>query len=206
MVVFVRKILAREILISVGLIFILLMCWIGCLGFNLIQDMRLDNNINQKMELLNSDAKKLELVKLKERSNLLMELDPINYPKYYDLIWKEWEHYSDVDSVDYLWSDHINVNGLLKLQMLGIGNASELNEFIIRTRITELERVELNDINERIEVLNFERTQFLSKYDRNDIIDLLWKVGWISSVFVFGLRYAYYVISWSIRELFKSNV
>ena len=90
MVVFVRKILAREILISVGLIFILLMCWIGCLGFNLIQDMRLDNNINKKMELLNSDAKKLELVKLKERSNLLMELDPINYPKYYDLIWKEW--------------------------------------------------------------------------------------------------------------------
>jgi hypothetical protein len=135
-----------------------------------------------------------------------MELDPINYPKYYDLIWKEWEHYSDVDSVDYLWSDHINVNGILKLQMLGIGNASELNEFIIRTRITELERVRLNDINERIQSLNFERTQFLSKYDRNDIIDLLWKVGWISSIFVFGLRYAYYVISWSIRELFKSNV
>jgi len=201
-----RKIFAREILISFVLIFFLLMCWIGCLGFNLIQDLRLDNNINQKMELLNSDAKKLELFKLKNRSNLLMELDPINYPKYYDLIWKEWEHYSDVDSVDYLWSDHINVNGILKLQMLGIGNASELNEFIIRTRITELERVRLNDINERIQSLNFERTQFLSKYDRNDIIDLLWKVGWISSIFVFGLRYAYYVISWSIRELFKSNV
>lgn len=154
------------------------------------------------MELLYSDAKKVELIKLKERSKMLTELDPLNGPKKYDLFWRKLEHYSDVDSLDYVWSNPLNIDLISKFRMLGIGTASELNEFIIRTRITDLERAESDKINMQIQSLNYEKTRILSKLDRNEIIDLMLMLGLVSSISVFGLRYAYYIISWCTRVLF----
>jgi len=198
----IKKIIAREILFGFSIILFCLLCWVGCLGFNLIQEWRVERNREEVRMIIDSDLKRSLMLKLTKRRDFILMVDPGAIDRF-ELIWTKLESRSDKDSIQYYWDTRWSDLTLGKIREFGIYNAVELDDFIKNTKITDAEVNQNLIMNQKVEVLNSQKAKILSIgiLTKGEISDFLLYATSIYSFIVFGIRYSIYILRWSIKTI-----
>jgi hypothetical protein len=204
-----KKTIAREFL------YFLISCAIGIITFtatyisNTIKKNQIQNieaKIFDKKNISDSLSKQFKN-KIDNQSWFYVEFNNkvSNHYKSYEKLWKRLENLSLNDSVEYKWNNHWEKSLINFNNEMGFKNPKEFNNFIIKNSLTKNEKY-IKDLSTKIELeimtLYKSKKQIINKIHPPEIQSEYGKLAIIISLIIlFGLRYLYYSVKWSLKIL-----
>jgi hypothetical protein len=204
----IRKIIAREFLISMGVIFIALLVVLYANVSNYFNNSRLEtqsHQIEKKIEHAKSLSKPYDL------KNESQSVFYSSFESQYDLnitkdeFWGGLENLAKKDSIEYFWNKVWDAEQINSIKDAGFGNPQELRNFILEYSLDEQEISNYNKAKklyyEADSLRNYNSEISSMLHNDSEIQDLVYFTIIVSIIIFFAFRYLYYAIVWSIKTL-----
>ena len=204
-----KKIIAREFLYLLISFFIGIIVLIGIYISNTIKKNQIQNieaNIIYKKNLSDSLSKQFKY-KSNNQSWFYEKFNSkvSNHYKSYDKLWERLENLSLEDSIEYKWNNYWDKSLISFNNEMGFNNPKEFNDFIAKNSLTKNDKYnkELSTkIGIEITILEKSKIQIINKIFAPQIQSEYGKLAIIISLTIlFGIRYLYHTIKWSVRIL-----
>ena len=200
-----KKIIAKEFLILILSIFIGLICYISIYPYNYLKQSKINDLANQLNKKDDSLAKNIFTLKYNSKLNFYQSY----YSKYtyynYNEFWSRLEFLAEKDSIDYKWNKVWDKDLIIFFNENGFKTSKELSDYIISKRFNEQEKKQkiVNDkmYNERKTLYQVYQNTNSAIMDSKEQIHFTLNVFKITLLILFGLRFLYTAIIWSIKTL-----
>lgn len=207
-----KKIIAREFLI---LTLTALIGFVGFLGtysnnyFKKTKIDKLEENIVEKNRMSDSLSKSYNIKVGKQNRFFNKYFDKVNREdtefNTSDKLWKRLSDLAQKDSIKYKWKNVWNKELISFLKETGFSDGDNFNSFIVTNTITTSDFENYNHsakLNQEIKELKSEKDTIRSKIlSINQQIAFGFKCFIVASIILFGARYLFYAVRWSIRTL-----
>lgn len=212
-----KKIIAREFLILTMAIFIGLFCFLGTYLYNYLKRNKIDTlneNISQKLMASDSLRKSYDQKISKQQWFFDKYFDKVNRQdeefNSRDKLWKRLDFLALKDSIKYKWQNVWTKDLVGFVKENGFSNGDDFNSFIVSNRITNDDVQGFNQslqIKTEIKNLTSEKENTTKRLFLSFEQQLKFGVTSfvVALIILFGLRYIFYAIRWSIKTLKQAN-
>ncbi len=132
------------------------------------------------------------------------DVTSLGHNSYADL-WTRLEVIYNADSIEYKYSKTWDKDLIAVLDKLGFHNAIEFKDFIAKNRITQTDKAnksKSDDIKNEISKLNFEKRIWeLKALTTGEQMGFAIKALIIALIFLYPIRFLYWLIAWSFKTL-----
>lgn len=208
-----KKIIAREFLAALLVMAIGLTTFLGIYAYNAIKEKKIsrltsENNIASKQV----DSLSYDYNKKADKQNWFFKkwsstFDLSDDTQYNTLekVWKRIDYLAQRDSISYRWKYIWNKDLVTFHKEIGFQNPEEFKAFIDDNRISEKDKSDFTLSNEKKAIITdldnqIKETQ-KSKLSYDEQLDFTTTTIFLLCLFIFGFRYLYYGVKWSIRIL-----
>jgi hypothetical protein len=208
-----KKIIAREFLTLTLVLTIGLISFLCTYPYNAFKRKQVENKsaiISEKTKL--TDSLSISYKTKLDKQNWFFE----KFSNHYDLsddttfderyeIWKKFDNWALKDSINYRWEHEWGGENTSFLKSIGFPNPKSLQSFIEKNRITKMDSSNFNSslaINSEIALLSKSKNDNDSKIlSYSEQIEFGLKALIICFIILFGFRYLFYSLKWSIKTL-----
>lgn len=207
-----KKIIAREFLIIILVLTIGLISFLCTYPYNAYKR----NQVEKKSIEISEKSKKVDTLSLSFKN----KIDQQNwffdkYSNHWDIsgdkintsdkLWKRLDFLALNDSIKYKWQNVWDKELLAFNKEIGFTNPDEFKSFIDKNRITKIDSLNFDSslaINSEIALLTKNKKDYESEIlSYNEQIKFGLKVLIICFIILFGFRYLFYSLKWSLKTL-----
>jgi hypothetical protein len=208
-----KKIIAREFLFLISTLVLGVVFYLSIFPFNVYQKQQADNlrdSINSRTNLADSLSNSIKIKldnqfwftdKYLDRYNDL----PKSRKKANDKIWFKFKFWLENDSIIYNWDNVWDKEFISFLNSIGFKKGTDFQYFIqhnVNNRIDSLNNINAKKLSLTIGRLRIKENTYRKKlFSSKDQWHISVRVFMISLIFLFGLRYIFFGIKWSISTL-----
>jgi hypothetical protein len=208
-----KKIIAREFLFALSVLFTGISTFLGVYAYNAFQKSEVKRMTSEiTIATAKSDSLSLSLKeKMKNREWFFDE-----WSKYFDLtadgkyssitqLWKRSEFLAQHDSIQYRWANVWTTDMVSFFEGIGFSNSLEFEDFIERNLISKadsINSVSSDSLTNLVKNIEAEKSVVSGKIISSD--DQLNLVSWvvlIAAIVIFGIRFIIYGVLWSLKVL-----
>jgi len=213
----IKKIIAREFLLLLALILLSALIFVCVFPYNSYQENRIEK-INKKLierEKLNDSLHKSVNEKIKKQEwffeKISSEFD-ISNSEYSELktLWPILQRIAENDSTEHRWNNKWEKSLIDFHKSIGFKKGKDLQIFILNNSITSKDSIQLNKSNEiqkEITELSKQKIELKNRiFQYSEKRNFIIGISAILFGILFVLRYLFYGIKWSIKELNDKNI
>jgi RNAse (barnase) inhibitor barstar len=213
----IKKIIAREFLLLLTLILLSALIFVCVFPYNLYQENKIEKT-NKKLiekEKLTDNLHKSVNEKIKNQKwffeKISSEFDITN-TEYSELktLWPILQKIAENDSTEYRWNNKWEKSLIDFHKSIGFKNGKDLQFFILNNSITSKDSIQINKSNEiqkEITELSKQKIELKNRiFQDSEKEKFIIGISAILFGILFVLRYLFYGVKWSIKQLNDKNL
>lgn len=208
-----KKIIAREFLALLVVIVIGLTTFLGVYAYNAVKEKKI-SRLTSEINITTKQVDSLSYAynKKTDKQNWFFKkwsstFDLSDDTQYNTLekVWKRIDYLAEQDSISYKWKNIWHKDLVTFHKEIGFQNPEEFKAFIDDNRISEKDKSDFTVANEKKAIITdidseMKETQ-KSKLSYDEQLDFTTATLLLLCLFIFGFRYLYYGVRWSLRIL-----